>query len=138
MSDKQFPCPRCGDPQIDGGIDYFCPKSSCVPTRPEQALRFNTGKTSYKEIYPKFIEAIAEVMSKSRAKYPEFNWTKSTNFSTPLDSLHRHLAAFENGEDFDKESQSQHLAHIATNVMFLMYQFNNHPEMDDRFFKDKK
>jgi hypothetical protein len=104
----------------------------------ETALRFNSGKTQTREVYPAFIMGIAEVLTKSRDKYPSFNWCKPTKLSTPYESLMRHLMAFQMGEDFDVESGKHHLLHCATNLMFMYYQITNNPEFsDDRFFGGK-
>lgn len=104
------------------------------------SLRLNDGKVQTREIDPAFILGIGEVLTKSREKYDHFNWTKKTKFSTPYESMMRHILSFQSGEDFDKETNSHHLLHAATNIMFLYYHAtNNLEESDDRFFKkDKK
>lgn len=105
--------------------------------KPEQkSARHNEGKVQLREVDPDFILGIAEVLTKSRAKYDAFNWQKDTPFSVPYESLMRHLMAFQKGEEIDKESGCHHLLHVATNVMFLYYHRNN-TKMDDRGFKKK-
>ena len=107
----------------------------------EQSLRYNEGKIQTNEIDPDFILGIGEVLTKSRSKYPEFNWQGSTKWSTPYNSLMRHLMAFQKGEDNDKESLCHHLLHAATNLMFLYYYTQTQQKNDDRGFKpidDKK
>jgi Domain of unknown function (DUF5664) len=101
------------------------------------SLRFNTGKPQTNEIDPSFILGMGEVLTRSRSKYPAFNWQKDTPFSVPYDSAMRHLMAFQAGDDIDKESQCHHLLHVATNIMFLYYHYNNKSENDDRGFKNK-
>lgn len=111
-----------------------------VEPTPDTSKRYNAGKVQTREIDPNFILGIGEVLTKSRAKYEAYNWTKSTKLSTPYESMMRHIMAFQSGEDFDKETQSHHLLHAATNLMFMYYHITNNPEeSDDRFFKkDKK
>lgn len=106
----------------------------------DQSKRYNSGKVQTREIDPNFILGIGEVLTKSRAKYEHYNWCKPTKLSTPYESMMRHIMAFQSGEDFDKETQSHHLLHAATNLMFMYYHITNNPEdSDDRFFKkDKK
>ena len=104
----------------------------------QKSLRYNNGKVQLREVDPDFILGIGEVLTKSRDKYPAFNWCNATPFSVPYESLMRHLMAFQKGEDFDVESGKHHLLHVATNVMFMYYQYLNHPEMDDRGFKKEK
>lgn len=104
-----------------------------------QSARFNEGKIQTREIDPAFILGIGEVLTKSRAKYDHYNWCKPTKLSTPYESLMRHLMAFQSGENFDKETESHHLLHAATNLMFMYYHCMNNPEeSDDRFFKKKE
>ncbi len=105
----------------------------------EKSQRFNNGKIQTKEIDPAFILGIGDVLTKSREKYDAFNWTKNTKLSVPYESMMRHLMAFMQGEDFDKESGKHHLLHVATNVMFMYYYIRTNPDYsDDRFFKNKE
>lgn len=100
--------------------------------------RYNSGKIQTKEIDPNFILAMGEVLTKSRLKYDAFNWTLPTKVSTPIESFERHFLAFKSGEDLDSETQCQHLAHCAVNLMFAMYHLRENKEYaDDRFFKKK-
>jgi len=101
----------------------------------DKSLRFNEGKIQTREIDPDFILGIGEVLTKSRAKYEHFNWQKPTNFSTPYESMMRHLMAFQKGEEIDKETGCHHLLHAATNIMFLYYHAVNNSGIDDRGFK---
>lgn len=107
---------------------------------PITSARYNEGKVQTREVDPAFILGIGEVLTKSRAKYDHFNWCKPTKLSTPYESMMRHIMAFQQGEELDKETQSHHLLHAATNLMFMYYHITNNPEeSDDRFFKkDKK
>lgn len=131
-------CQECINSQLaPGSLGVFYPQDIVIGV--EKSARFNEGKIQTREIDPNFILGIGEVLTKSRAKYEHFNWAKKTNFSVPYESLMRHLMAFQNGEDFDSETQSHHLLHAATNIMFLYYHaINNSEESDDRFFKKKK
>jgi len=102
----------------------------------EKSLRFNAGKIQTREIDPQFILGIGEVMTIAREKYPHFNWQKDTKFSTPYESMMRHILAFQSGEDYDSQSKCHHLLHAASNIMFLYYYFCNQPQNDDRGFKN--
>jgi Domain of unknown function (DUF5664) len=115
-------------------------KNGTLPERSSVtgSLRYNSGKVQTREIDPQFLLGIGEVLTKSRDKYPAFNWTLPTDFSTPYESLMRHLMSFQSGEELDAESGKHHLLHVATNVMFLYYQSQNHPDRDDRGFKKAK
>ena len=49
----------------------------------------------------------------------------------------RHLIAWSNGEDNDKESGLSHLGHAACNIMFLLHMKKYRPDMDDRGKNDR-
>ena len=101
----------------------------------QESKRYNSGKAQTNEIDPSFILGMAEVLTKSREKYDRANWTLPTNWSTPYDSMMRHIMAFQKGEELDAESGNSHLLHAAVNLMFLYYHSINSPETDDRIFK---
>lgn len=120
-------------------VDFYCTDvPGACPGEKVMSERKNEGKIQTREIDPAFILGIGEVLTKSRAKYEHYNWTKSTKLSTPYESMMRHIMAFQSGEDTDKETGSHHLLHAATNLMFMYYHITNNPEeSDDRFFKKK-
>ena len=110
-----------------------------INTSSPASLRYNSNKIQTREVDPKFILGIGDVLTKSREKYPEMNWSLPTKYSTPYDSAMRHLQAFWGGEDFDSESGKHHLLHAATNLMFLYFHVRQEdPASDDRGFKGKK
>lgn len=107
----------------------------------DKSLRLNEGKIQTRELDPNFILAMGEVLTLSRSKYEHFNWTKATDWSTPYESMMRHLMAFQKGENVDPDDGCSHLAKAAVNLMFLHYYVHNYPHLDDRKFTyaiDKK
>ncbi len=104
----------------------------------EEGKRFNQGKTRLGLIPPFSIQEIGKVFTKGAEKYGDNNYRKGMPWSKCVDSLHRHLNAFEQGEDFDAESGLHHMAHVATNAIFLLEYYNIAPQYDDRMFKEKK
>jgi hypothetical protein len=96
-----------------------------------QAKRFNSGKNQLSLITPEFRTQLGLVLTMGAKKYDRDNWRKGLSVRSILDSLHRHLIEFENGNDLDEESHLMHLGHIAANTMFLMH-FAGHPKWDDR------
>jgi hypothetical protein len=55
------------------------------------------------------------------AKYADRNWEKGINYSRVYSALRRHLAKWWNRQEFDPESGMNHLAHVATNAVFLLH-----------------
>lgn len=73
-------------------------------------------------IEPQFIEAVGEVLTFGAKKYEPNNWQKVEDaedryYAAAL----RHLLAWRKGETIDEESGLSHLAHAATNMMFLLH-----------------
>lgn len=83
------------------------------------SMRFNEGKPEVSQLDPRFILALADLMTVSAKKYGRYNWSLGQEFHTPFDSCQRHLLKFMAGEDVDEESGKSHLLHAAANIMIL-------------------
>ncbi len=79
-----------------------------------------------------FLAEITKVMKKGADKYTKDNWRKGTNFSKRLNSAGRHLLKFSRGEDLDDELNTNHLANVAVNAMFVYYWQRMEKGLDDR------
>lgn len=106
---------------------------------PTGSLRYDKGKPKMSHLAPEFIMSMAELMTKAEEKYAKWNYAKGQSFCTALDSLERHLFKFKNGIDFDDETESSHLTHVAVCAMIVWcswkYHVEKYPELDDRFKK---
>lgn len=104
-----------------------------IQTEQEKGLRYNEGKPKLHRVPYELLKAVAEGFEYGSSKYPDWNWTKPVEFSSPYNSLQRHLNDWWwNGEDLDKESQVHHLKLAATNIAMLLFHLENNPDMDDR------
>ena len=99
----------------------------------DRALRHNEGKLRMDLIDPSTVKALAEILTIGAEKYDEHNWKKGDNWSVPYASLMRHLMAFWGGENLDPESSKNHLKHALANISFLLYYYENYPELDNRY-----
>lgn len=104
------------------------------------SLRYNKGKPEMSQLDHRFIMELADLLTVSEKKYGKHNWALGQKYSTAYDSCMRHLHSFMGGQDFDSESQKNHLIHATANLMIMWTswkQQNN--SLDDRFFiKDKE
>lgn len=100
--------------------------------------RFNLGKTKHHLTPPFTQEEYAKVLTAGAEKYGEHNWQNGMEWTKVISSLKRHLNAIESGEDYDKESNCLHSAHIMCNAAFLTEYYNIYPEGDDRIQWFKK
>lgn len=98
----------------------------------KEGLRYNSGKPRF-DLIPTFAqEQFAKVLTKGSEKYAERNWELGMKWSSVTASMKRHTAAFERGEDFDKETGLLHTAHIMCNAAFLTEYYKIYPQGDDR------
>jgi hypothetical protein len=84
----------------------------------EQALRYNQGKLEWSLVDFKSLEGMVRVLEMGAKKYDRHNWKKGMPVTQVSESLMRHLFAFLNGEDYDKESGLHHMSHVMCNAMF--------------------
>jgi hypothetical protein len=103
-----------------------------INAEPKEGLRFNQGKTRYDLMEPFALEQLAKVFTKGAEKYAAHNWEKGMDWSKITASLKRHIAKFEQGEDFDEETGLYHMAHAAWNAMALISYYKLCPSKDDR------
>ena len=67
------------------------------------------------------IELIVQVLTDGATTYGDDNWKRVPNAKNRyFAAMMRHIVAYKKGERFD-ESGRRHLAHAASNLMFLMY-----------------
>ena len=97
-----------------------------------EGLRYNEGKLRYDFVNTFAHEKMVEVLTYGSKKYEERNWENGMSWSTVIQSLNRHLAAIEKGEDYDSESGLLHSAHVACNAHFLTAYYKLYPQGDDR------
>lgn len=94
--------------------------------------RYNADKLKWSYIHWPSMEELVKVMEHGATKYEPNNWKKGLHITEISESLLRHLFAFLEGENTDKESGESHLGHILCNAMFLNYMYKFKPEFDDR------
>jgi hypothetical protein len=97
------------------------------------ARRFNTDKLQLSLVPPSLVQYTAAVMMFGAVKYDKHNWRKGFDYTSIIDSLERHIAAFKAGENYDPESGLHHLGHVACNVAFLIEHIEQGYGTDDRF-----
>lgn len=126
-----------------------------------KARRYNSGKTRY-ELIPHFaLNQLADVYTRGAHKYSIYedangnklkgseipladassckliedgadNWRSGLSWTGALDSVKRHIEAYRNGEDYDKELGTLHLANAAWGLFALMEYYKIYPQGDDR------
>lgn len=75
---------------------------------------------------------IAKVLMKGKETYGRDNWRKGLAWSRCYAAALRHLFAWQSGETSDPETELNHLAHAACEILFLLEFSRTHNELDDR------
>src|ERR1019366_102034 len=79
-------------------------------------------KLRYDLIDPQALREVARVVSFGAARYGDNNWRELEKAETRYAAaLMRHFEAWRLGEKLDKDSGIHHLAHCATNCLFLLW-----------------
>lgn len=95
----------------------------------EQGIKYDAGKPRFDLIEPEFTKSVAEVLTFGAEKYAPNSWQHVEDATNRYyASLCRHLNAWRRGEKIDPESGMPHLAHVATNCMFLQHFERNENE----------
>ena len=85
------------------------------------SIKHDGGKVRWDLLPFEALGMVAIVLTYGAAKYEEDGWRSVPDARRRyFAALHRHLAAWWLGEALDAESGLPHLAHVATNALFLL------------------
>lgn len=103
-------------------------------TRTVKAKKLDAGKPRVELLPGRPLMDIARVIGwAAEHKYSVDDWRGGLAWRRLVAAAVRHLFAFLCGEDNDPESGLPHVAHAATNCLYLLEYGHTHPELDDRF-----
>jgi len=108
--------------------------------------RLNKNKLRYDLVHPKAHEDLVKTLTKGAEKYADRNWERGMNWSTVLESLKRHISAFEKGDDYDFDPECEdckkgtcvnhtgllHVSLASCNLHFLNAYYYMYPQGDNR------
>jgi hypothetical protein len=96
------------------------------------AQHYDCGKPPVEQLPFIALEQVARVLEFGAAKYGVNNWKQGMPWSKLLGSALRHLFTWAVGDTYDTESGLNHLAHAATDILFLLHYAEMYIETDDR------
>lgn len=97
------------------------------------AKHFDDGKPDLSLIPAVAEEVMAKAMMYGQGKYGRYNYCSGHEAGKLIASAKRHLSAWYNGEDNDKESGVSHLGHAMCNIAMLLRQIELGTMKDDRY-----
>lgn len=99
----------------------------CRKLQDDVGLKYDDNKLMWDLLPYDAVEKIVEIMTYGAKKYAPNNWQK-VKANRYYAAMMRHIVAELKGEDNDKESGLLHLAHAATNILFLLWKKINEVE----------
>lgn len=106
-------------------------KSTVLGTNPKDLLGMT--KVSISKVPPAALIYAALAMGDGAKKYGPYNWREHKVIaSIYLDALHRHVAAWLDGEELAEDSQRPHLAHAIACLCILIDALETGNLVDDR------
>ena len=107
----------CG--QAIAGVGAADDKVMFGPATP--GMKFDAGKTQWTLLPWEAVEKIVVIMMFGAKKYAPNNWKKVEPPIRYIDACYRHLNAWCNGEQNDKETGYSHLWHAGCNIVFAIW-----------------
>lgn len=98
----------------------------------DEGIKHDTDKPRYDLVPPDALAEVVTIFTYGSNKYQPRNWEKGMSWGRCFGAAMRHLWAFWRGEDRDPESGHLHLAHAATNCLFLLSYYLRKIGEDDR------
>jgi hypothetical protein len=127
----------------------------------DKAKRYNKGKNRLELIPVRPLKLIGDVYTRGAHKYSVYrdengyellgkdipiedahkyeliesgadNWRKGLSWTENIGSVKRHIAAYEDCQDYDPELLTLHLANAAWGLFSALEMYSTHPEFDDR------
>lgn len=86
----------------------------------KETIKFDSEKAPLDLLPFHALNEVAKVLQHGKKKYAAHNWKKGTTWSRFSAASLRHLFAWNSGEDNDRESDLNHLAHAACCILFLL------------------
>lgn len=126
-------CPKCfalwvrpqqpeALPFIDDNPQSLCEQYAEIEQVRQNGLKLDNGKPRHSLLPKGSINSIIAVLEFGAKKYEANNWQKVDNAKERYyDAAMRHIDSWWNGEKHDKETGLHHLAHAATNLLFLKW-----------------
>ena len=106
--------------------------ASLNTTKKGSGVRFNEGKVQWGLLPLASLEGCVRIFEFGAEKYSIGNWERGMSWRAVYESLQRHMASWQAGEELDLESGLPHIDHALCNLIMLSQYRKTFPEGDDR------
>jgi len=88
----------------------------------KEFTKHDKNKLQYNLLDPLALEEIVKVLTFGAIKYDPDNWRLCEDTSRYIDACYRHIEEYRNSNrsNLDNETNIHHLAHAATNLIFIL------------------
>jgi len=109
--------------QLNGSGGYCCPGCTVkTAEEPKDGIKFDNGKDRWDLLPLAPVRYIVKVLAFGAKKYDVDSWKNIKDAENRYyAAAMRHIVAWRTGEKIDPESRLPHLAHAATNLIFLLW-----------------
>lgn len=109
-----------------------------VTTKDSIGVKDAKGKTRWSLLPFDALEPVVRVLNYGAiTKYQFDNWKHVPRKGAYLDAIVRHWHLYRNGEEFDRETGESHLANLACDVLFLIWDRQQKSDVPfDEYMKD--
>jgi hypothetical protein len=105
----------------------------------DKALTYDEGKVPLSRLPWAAIRELAMVQAYGCEKYGDFeNYRKGLEVSRNISCALRHIVAYMEGFDNDRDSGLPHLAHALSRIAFVIQNQHDRTAIDDRFRTEAK
>lgn len=130
-------CSNCNQFYTDSHM-CFGPSGVIRAGFPEKGVKHDSGKPGMDLLPYDALVEVAKVLDFGAQKYSPGNWAKGIEISRLIAAAERHIGEYKEGRDTDPESQLNHVAHAACNLLFILWMQKHLPQMDNRWIKHGK
>jgi len=99
-----------------------------------KAIKYDEDKPRTDLLPANVLLQVAKILGYGAKKYNDYNYLQGDGLphSKPFGATLRHMFAYWDGEDLDKESNAHHLDHAITELLMLKDEINRGKGKDDR------
>jgi hypothetical protein len=95
--------------------------------------KFDLNKPMMALLDPKVMVEMAKVLTHGAKKYGKYNWRSGLTSTRTTAAALRHVFAYLDGNDTDKDSGEHHLACAMVELMFTLHFSLTRKDLDDRY-----